>query len=195
MEVPERVPSARICAPLEGNRGSTPQIGVQTECEIEDSVLKSSNPNANIPLLRQELVERYVGPNLALAPPVMLVEDHSLELNSEQELIFGNIDVGDQNDHQAVPNFSYEEVEQATNGFDPRPIEEGGHKLEARSFAEVFYGKFCDANGVAINEVAVKLLRQAKDCKESQLKLRDKQFPTELAILQRYFAINLNWHN
>jgi tRNA A-37 threonylcarbamoyl transferase component Bud32 len=186
MEVPERVPSARICAPLEGNRGSTPQIDAQTECEVEESVLKSSDPNANIPVSRQEVVERYVGPNLAPASSVMSVKDDSLELNNEQEQIFRNMDVSDQSDHQAVRNFSYEEVEQATKGFDPRPIEEGGHKLGAGSFAEVFYGKFCDANGVVINEVAVKLLRQAKDCKESQLKLRDKQFPTELAILQRY---------
>ena len=154
-----------------GNRENTPQTHVQMEQEVEEAVSKLGDQNTNKPASYNELLERYDGmehkvSNVSPLPatPVENGTNDGVMLSSQQEQMSGNMDCGDGNECQTVANeqlvnYECEEVEQATKGFDTRPIEEGGHKLGAGSFAEVFYGQLRDADGV-IHEVAVKRLKE-----------------------------------
>lgn len=60
--------------------------------------------------------------------------------------------VGDQ-DAAGCLQFDYEELRNATNGFDPKPLSQGGCKLGEGGFGPVFRGK------LRFTDVAIKILR------------------------------------
>ena len=58
-------------------------------------------------------------------------------------------------------HFDYDELKKATNGFDTRPIKNGGCKLGEGGFGPVFKGK------LKFTDVAIKILRNTPKVRHS----------------------------
>ena len=154
------------------------QTGVQTMQEAKVST-KSKDQNTNKAVSYNELAGRYLcsqHETPSVTPSPVSSVEHGIGVSPAQAILSSdslklscrNMDHGNENEHLSVTaemlvTYEYEEVKQATGGFDMRPKEKGGHKLGAGSFAEVFYGQLHDAVGV-MREVAVKKLKQVFLC-------------------------------
>lgn len=161
---------------------------VQTTQQIKEDALKSrgscfgaatsvSEPERCLGSLHQKVLEvphavassvEYASgahqPSAAVTQAVQPWD--ALKLSCHQPHISGNLDLGDEQEEQVtvdLVDYRFEELEEATNGFDSRPVEKGGCKIGSGSFAEVFHARLRNAAGV-IQEVAVKKLKQVLVC-------------------------------
>ena len=85
------------------------------------------------------------------------------ESHDTSKLIHQNSDTGGKVDEldgfTGILSFSYNKLKDATQGFDSRPVQEGGCKIGAGSFADVFLAHLCDDDGV-MQQVAIKKLKE-----------------------------------
>lgn len=83
---------------------------------------------------------------------------------------------------RAVIQYPYHALAQITQNFDARSLKEGGCKVGAGSFGDVFHGRVSCSSGQ--NEsVAIKRFKKPKNTKQSQVNLYKRQFPTEVLAL------------
>ena len=88
-----------------------------------------------------------------------------MESHNTSKLTHQNSDTGDKVDEVDDGfTFPFNELKDATQGFDSRPVQEGGCKIGAGSFADVFLARVCVGDGV-MQQVAIKKLKEVSyDC-------------------------------
>nr|CAL36106.1 IRAK4-like protein [Suberites domuncula] len=94
-------------------------------------------------------------------------------------------EVARENDVAGCLHFTYEELKEATDGFNMKPLNLGGRKLGEGGFGPVFLGK------LKFTEVAIKILRNVPKGDKAAATLATEQFLTEVKVLTRFRHPNL----
>ena len=95
--------------------------------------------------------------------PITAVSE--MESHNTSKLTHQNSDTGDKVDELDDGfTFPFNELKDATRGFDCLSVQEGGCRIGTGSFADVFLARLCDGDGV-MQQVAIQKLKEVSyDC-------------------------------